>query len=890
MVQGLTDQEVAERRSRGLGNSAPPSTARTVRDILRANIFTSINLIIFSIALALAVLGNLGDAITSGGLVFINAVVGIIQELRAKRQLDRIALLNQPKALVLRRVANGADARADARADAPADAAPANVELAVDPSELVKDDLLVLKPGEQAVLDGVIVDGTAEVDESLLTGESDLIVKQPGDAVLSGSFCVTGRAIYRAERVGMHSYANQLTGKARAFKAVKTPLQREIDFVLRLLMMIALVIGFMMFVSSVVNNLPTLRSVQAAAVIAGIVPNGLVMAILVAYSLGAVRIARQGALVQQTNAIESLSHVDVLCTDKTGTLTANRIRYHSCVPLDADEATLLRAAAAFAHSGATANRTSEALALALSGRRMPVADEVPFSSARKWSAIAFDADDLRGAFVMGAPDVLRDHLRPGHDFDRHMRALAEQGLRVLLFAHRPDVIRLHDGRGEVALPQGLIPLGLLIFDDELRPEARETVERFRKAGVQLKVISGDDPDTVAALARQAGFPADVKSYSGLELAAMSSAEFTQAAEEGTIFGRITPEQKERLVDALQSRGRYVAMIGDGVNDVLALKKAKLGIAMQSGTSATRGVADMVLLDDSFAALVPALSEGRRIVNGMRDILSLFLTRCFYVALIIIATGFVGVGFPFGPRNITLLTLLTVGIPTIALAYWAEPAVVRGRLLRSVWSFVIPAALSVLVFGLVIYVITFGVVDGRVLTQLITPSDIAAFQEAVAGAYQVDVSTPQRFSFEVANIAAQSIITLFSLMSGLMLVVFIRPPFRFLAGGRPYSGDKRMTVLALGLFVIFVLGWNITLLRRFFAVAIPPDLAVLATILAFTAVWAATLLLLWKQRWFERFLLGRNVVPPAAPTSVEPAAADAPRVRPAQPARTMHRQS
>ena len=862
-IKGLTEQEVAERRERGLGNPAPPSTGRTVGDILRQNIFTSINIIIFSIALALAALGNIGDAVTSGGLVFINAVVGIIQELRAKRQLDRIALLSRPKALVLRR---------DSAADDPR-AREVGVERAVDPSELVKDDILILYPGEQVVLDGVIVEGLAEVDESLLTGESDLVPKQTGDRVLSGSFCVTGRALYRAERVGVQSYANRLAGKARAFRAVRTPLQREIDFVLRLLMMIALVIGFLMFVSSVVNRLPTIRSVQAAAVIAGIVPNGLVMAILVAYSLGAVRIARRGALVQQTNAIESLSHVDVLCTDKTGTLTANRINYHSCVPAGLSEAALESIAADFAASATTINRTSEALIHALNGQKRPFVDEVPFSSARKWSGLVFDDEHYRGAYVMGAPEVLIGALAARPDeLEGHVRSLARRGLRVLLFAHQPDVLTLHDPRGDVALPGGLVALGLLVFSDELRPEARTTVERFRQAGIRLKVISGDDPDTVAALARQAGFPDQVKGYSGFELEKMPPAMFAQAAEEGVIFGRITPEQKERLVDALQSRGHYVAMIGDGVNDVLALKKARLGIAMQSGSSATRGVADIVLLDDSFAALVPAFTEGQRIVNGMKDIFSLFLTRCFYVAMIIVATGFVGMGFPFGPRNITLLTLLTVGIPTIALAYWARPAAVKGRLMRSVWPFVVPASLSVLAFGLIVYVIAFGMVDGRMLNNLITPQDIAAFQEAVADAYRMDVSTPERLSFQVANVAAQSVVTLFSLMSGLLLVVFVQPPFRFLAGGRPYSGDKKMSLLALGLFLTFLAGWNIPFLRRFFAVAIPPDPLVLATILIFTLAWATVLLLIWKRRWYERFLLGRNLVAPAAPSVVPPKAA------------------
>ncbi len=844
-THGLTEADVQDRKRRGLVNTPPPPTTRTTGDILRANIFTSINVIIFSIALALIALGRVADGITSGGLVFINSVVGIVQEMRAKRQLDQIALINRPKAIALRR--RSADAHDE--------------EMHLDPAELVQDDVLVLQPGEQAVLDGEVIEGRADIDESLLTGESDLIAKQQGDAVLSGSFCVNGRALYRATKVGKESYANQLAGKARAFKSVKTPLQKEIDFTLRILMVIALVIGFFMLVSALVNQLPLASSVAAAAVIAGIVPNGLVLAVLVAYSLGAVRIAQKGALVQQTNAIESLSNVDVLCTDKTGTLTANQISFHSAVPLGVDEPTLKRIAGDYAHSVTSSNKTNDALKAALQGRTLPALDEVPFSSARKWSALVFDEGDLRGVLAMGAIEMLRDHLCAGCDLDETVQPLTEQGLRVVLLAHQPSATTLHDAQGNVALPCNMQPLGLLIFADVLRADAKETIQKFRDAGIRIKVISGDDPNTVAALAKQAGFPAEMKLYSGLDLATMPDPVFTQAAEDGTIFGRITPEQKEKLVDALRSRGHYVAMIGDGVNDVLSLKKAQLGIAMQSGSAATRGVADMVLLNDSFASLAPAFTEGQRIVNGMRDILNLFLTRCFYVALIIVATGFVGVGFPFGPRNITLLTAMTVGLPTVMIAYWAKPAPVRGGLLRSVWSFVMPASLTMVVFGLIVYVLAFSFVDRSLQFATVAPADIIAFQREVAGIYDLNLGSSSEVAFLVANIFAQNAVTIFSLLAGLLLTVFVMPPYRFLAGGRPYSGDKRMMWLAIGLFIVFLIGWNIPLLRFFFSVILLPDMTVLALILVATLAWAAVLLFLWRQRIYERFVLGRNITPP-----------------------------
>jgi len=725
----------------------------------------------------------------------------------------------------------------------------------------VEDDVLVLQPGEQAVQDGELIEGSAELDESLLTGESDLIAKKIGDTVMSGSFCVTGRALYRATKVGKESYANQLAGKARAFRSVKTPLQKEVDFTLRILMVIALVIGFFMLVSALVNQLPLVSSVAAAAVIAGIVPNGLVLAILVAYSLGAVRIAQKGALVQQTNAIESLSNVDVLCTDKTGTLTANKISFHSVVPLQADEPTLKQIAGDFAHSNPTSNKTNDALAAALQGRQLSVVDSVPFSSARKWSAIALDHDEMRGVLAMGAVEMLRDRLCAGCDLDATVQPLTEQGLRVVLLAHQPNATSLHDAQGNIDLPCDMQPLGLLAFADVLRADARETIQSFRDAGIRIKVISGDDPNTVAALAKQAGFPNDMRLYSGIEMADMDDAVFAEAAAEGTIFGRITPEQKEKLVDALRGRGHYVAMIGDGVNDVLSLKKAQVGIAMQSGTSATRGVADMVLLNDSFASLAPAFTEGQRIVNGMRDILNLFLTRCFYVALIIVATGFVGVGFPFGPRNITLLTAMTVGLPTIMLAYWAKPAPVRGGLLRSVWSFVMPASLTMVVFGLIVYVLAFNFVDRSLQIAAVAPQDIIAFRQEVAGIYDLDLNNLNSFTFQVANIFAQNAVTIFSLLAGLLLTVFVQPPYRFLAGGRPYSSDKRMMWLAIGLFCVFLVGWNIPFLRFFFSIIVLPDMTVLALIVLATLAWAIVLLFLWRQRVYERFVLGRNITPP-----------------------------
>jgi len=586
VICGLDEAEVRTRRARGEGNEYHLPTSRSLADILRENVFTLINLILFTLGGMLVALGRVSEGLTSVSLIFMNVVVGLIQEVRAKRKLDRIALLTRPTITVMR----------DGH------------EESVDPSELVRGDVVVVRPGDQIVVDGIIVGkGTIEVDESLLTGESDLVPKHAGDNVLSGSFVVTGTALYVARRVGAKSFANSVAAEARAFRVVKTPLQRDVDFVIRLLMMIAMFFGFLLAVSSVLADLPLLRSVQTATVIAGLVPNGLFFMVIVAYAMGAVRIMGRGALIQQSNSVESLSNVNVLCMDKTGTLTANRITFHDVYPIGIDKDELEHLLGDFACSASVTNRTSEALAAALDGQVRHILDDVPFSSARKWSAMTFSDDTRRGVYVLGAPEMLIPHLQENGALPDQAAVWADAGLRVLLFAYHPEVVFLHDSQQQPVLP-ALTALGLVSFSDELRPEAESTLAKFAHAGIALKVISGDSPHTVAALARQAGLSGSPGVVSGMDLAGMDDARFEQAALDATIFGRVTPQQKEKLVNSLRKHGYYVAMIGDGVNDVLSLKKANLGIAMESGSSATRSVADLVLLHDSFAALPHAFLE------------------------------------------------------------------------------------------------------------------------------------------------------------------------------------------------------------------------------------------------------------------------------------------
>lgn len=827
-LSGLSESEVAARRARGQGNNVRIETSRSYSDIIRSNVFNLMNIILFVIGALMVVIGRAGEAFTSVGLIVLNIVIGIYQEIRAKRQLDQIALLTRPRITVIR----------DSQ------------EKTVDPTELVIGDLIVVRAGDQIVVDGTVVgDGRIDVDESLLTGESDLIPKTAGVEVLSGSFCVTGTVMVEATRVGAESFANKLTANARQFRVMKTPLQSEINFILRLLMLLAGFIGFLMLMGSIVSAVPLMRQVQIAAVVAGLVPNGLFFMVVLAYAMGALRIVQRGALVQQTNAVESLSNVTVLCMDKTGTLTANRIHYQDVYPLGIPKPDLERLLGDFASSASANNKTGEAILNALKGAKRLVKDEVPFSSARKWSALAFDDEQMRGVYVLGALEMLTPYLTLESAAHDQIAAWSEQGLRVLVFAHNPDVTTLHTGE-EPHLPP-LKALGILSFGDELRPQLKETLAGFLESGISLKVISGDNPQTVAALAKQAGFPGDLKYISGTELDAMDNAQLSQVVAETTVFGRITPQQKERLVEALRGIGHYVAMIGDGVNDVLSLKKANMGIAMQSGTSATRAVADMILLNDSFGALPPAFIEGQRIVNGMSDILRLFLTRVIYVALLIIAVNVIGLGFPFVPKHVSLLVFLTVGIPTFGLAVWARPGSKAGRsLIREVLHFVIPAGFSIFFFGLIVYVIAFYFSASWLDLRQITPADIQDFQRYSGITY--DISGREAYILEVSQLVAQTSLTVFTLFSGLLLIVFVEPPLTFFVGGDRYSGDRRPAYLALAMLAVYAVIALVEPLRRFFELITLPYTVYLIIALV-TLVWAFVLRQAWRARWLERFL-------------------------------------
>lgn len=817
-LPGLSDREAATRRAAGQGNDIPIQTSRTYWDILRDNLFTFINGVYFFLSLVLIVLGRASDVLVLAFVILLNVVINVIQEIRAKKKLDKIALVTRPKASVIR----------------------AGKERSLDPTEIVVGDVLVVHPGDQIVVDGSVVgEGEIKVDESLLTGESDLIPKQAGDPVYSGSFCVSGTACYEAEQVGANSLASKMTAEARKFRKVLTPLQRQINIMIRLLLGVAILLGLITTLRIGLGVASLTAGIQNIAVIVGLVPSGLYLMITLAYAFGAVRIAQQSALVQQANAVESISNVNVMCLDKTGTLTANRINLQTVYPVDIDVAKLETLLGQYAASATSSNKTNEAIANALPREKYAVKTEIPFGSAHKWSAIGFE--HTPGLYILGAPEILGTSMLLQADLQAYIRAGADQGLRVLLFAYSPTETTLQDAAGNPILPSDLQPLGILRFGDELRPDARQTLAEFRQAGIQIKVISGDNPATVAALAKQAGLSDDIIAVSGQELAQMDEAVFTQTAEDGTIFGRITPEQKAQLVKSLQSRNYYVAMMGDGVNDVLSLKQANVGIAMESGSQATRGVADIVLLKDTFGALPKIFLEGQRIRNGVADISKLFMVRIFSFILAIVAVGMIALSFPFGIKTSTIVTFLTVGIPPFFVTLWAKPGKPNRAEGRPFLHFVLPATLTLTVASVLVYLFFLAENIGPVFEWL---NGAIPFEQLGRQITRQDIVRAQW-------VAETALITM-QVLGGLLLIPFLKPPATAWVGGEPLNRDWRYSVLAALVFLIYCLILGVPFLRNFFELY-PIDLLHNLGIGLVALIWALVVRLTWRKALLDRFL-------------------------------------
>ncbi|MGY1773577.1 HAD-IC family P-type ATPase [Blastococcus sp. SYSU D00813] len=817
---GLSAAEAEARRRRGEANTAVRGSSRSYARILRTNVFSFFNVILFVIGAALLALGRYSDAFTSVGLGLVNAAISAVQEIRAKRKLDRLQLLSRGRVTVVR---DGRDAE-------------------VLPHEVVRGDVLHLRPGDQVVVDGPVLDGgQLEVDESLLTGESEALLKRPGDDLLSGSVCVGGDGHQLARDVGAAAYAGRLTAEVRQVSTDATPLQRRIAFVVRLVMVLVGLMSATILAQAALEGFSLVRTVQTTAVLSGLVPYGLFFLVAVAYTVGAARSAGRGALVQQVNAVESVSNVDVVCTDKTGTLTTGRLSLAEVVPLGPlPAAEAGRLVGSVARSAGAANLTTAALAEALPGDAEPVLEEVPFSSSLRWSAVRTAA----GVLVLGAPDRLAPQLAGPPPTDA-VTARTSQGLRVLVAARAVDPgVPLRDDSGRPRLPE-LEPLALLVLADELRPGVPEAIARFAADGTELKVVSGDDPATVAALARQAGLDG-VDPVSGAQLDGLPDAEFDAVVARASVFGRIAPEQKERLVASLRRQGRYVAMIGDGVNDARALKRAQVGVAMRSGSAVTRDVADIVLTDDSLAALAPAQHEGRRIIAGIGTSMQVFLARVGTQGLVILAVTMLGLGFPYSPANVGL-TLLTVGLPTLFLTAWARPARPDPHLLTNLWRFVVPAMVVTAAAGVAVYAYHYTtLLDGFTDDQV--PDVLVDAFERFTGLSSDDIG----FTEAAATIGAQTALSTFVSYAAFLLILFLRPPHRFFASWTSPDGDRRPAVLVAALVVVFSAGLFVPWFTTYFGLT---DAArpVFETVVPALLVWFALLSAAYRFRVLERVL-------------------------------------
>ena len=653
---GLSKAEAAERRARGLGNEGGEPASRSVAEILRANIFTRFNLILGVLLAVILAVGAPQDGLF--GLVLVaNSLIGIGQELRAKRTLDRLAVLSAPRVRVIR------------------DGAPGEIAVA----DLVSGDMVALRPGDQLVADGVVRESSGlQADESLLTGESDPVGKQPGDRLLSGSFVVAGSGAYQATGVGAQAYARQLAAEARRFTLVRSELIEGTNRMLRYVTWALVPVAAVLLASQLHAGEPVQGALTGTvAALVGMVPQGLVLLTSIAFGVAAVTLARWRVLVQQLPAVEGLARVDVVCFDKTGTLTdgtitfAKLIRLDGCAPAEA-------ALGALAHDPA-ANTTLAAIGLAFPPPRgWERQDSVPFSAERKWSAASFAG---HGTWVLGAPELVTC-TGPGTYLAKAGR-LTVAGQRVLVLAHSPEP--LHDAE----LPPDVRAVALISLTERLRPDAASAVGYFAAQGVAVKLISGNSARTVGAVARRAGVIGPGGAMDARDLPA-DPAELGRLLEQRSVFGRVTPHQKQAMVKALQARGHTVAMTGDGVNDVLALKLADIGIAVGSAAPAAKAVAELVLLDGRFATLPGVVAEGRRVTANIERVAGLFITKTVWAALLALAVGGALLPFPFLPRHLTIIDTLAIGVPSFFLALAPNRRRYRPGFTRRVLWFAIPA--------------------------------------------------------------------------------------------------------------------------------------------------------------------------------------------------------
>jgi cation-transporting ATPase E len=760
VTAGLSETEAATRRA-ARREPSEPAASRSTRTIVRANTLTPFNAILVALGLLTLTFGDWRDALFLG-IIVTNTGIGIWQELRAKQKLDALAALVAPQATVVR------------------DGEPRLLHV----SEVVEGDLVRLAPGDQVVADGLLLTSSGlRLDESILTGESAPVERSKGAEVRSGSFVVEGSGSFEVAAVGAESYAERLAGTAREFRHPRSPLERSIDRLLYILLAVMVPLGIMLIVALAKQDVGIGDAVDTAvAGMVTLVPEGLILLVSVTFAAGALRMARAGALSQQLNAVESLASVDTLCVDKTGTLTTASLRLVEVLPATGTSAEELDAALGrYAASAEARNPTLNAIAAALPAAAEPVGETVPFLSRRRWSG-----QEIGGVnFVLGAPELF-----PLGELAAVAAANQEAGRRVVGFGRSDRSFPAADDAG----PSGLRTLGLAILAEELRPETPETIAFLLEQGVEVVVLSGDAATTVGSIAADAGIPALEPPLDGETLPA-SDVELDRLSGSLSVVGRISPEGKRRVVESLRRNGRYVAMIGDGVNDVPALKASRLSIAQGSGTQMAKAVSDIVLVNGDFAAIPAMVAEGRRILRNIQRVTKLFVTKSVFAAFVIVAIGITPTDYPLLPRHLTLVGALTVGIPAFFLALAPSEGPWRtDDFLREVGRFAVPAGVAAGLGVTTSYLIAVNVFD----LGLLQSRTVATSTLVVIGLYLV-------LALEATSTLRARLVGLLcaGLFAVYVAVLLLPGPRRFFELAIPNSGALLLIILGAGIAIGFL---------------------------------------------------------------------------------------
>ena len=781
-MTGLTNEQVQERIAEGKVNANENPNTRTYKQIIRENTLTFFNFLNLVLLVLVLFVRSYKNSMFMG-IILINTVIGIIQEVRAKKTIDKLAILTESKTVVLRE----------------------GKKWNISTEKLVIDDLIFLKTGDQVPADVKILEGSVEVNESLLTGESDNLVKNPGDELFSGSFVTSGEACCQVIHVGKDNYASQITSEAKEFKRHNSELRNSLNAILKVISIIIVPLGAMLFYKQYYIVGDTLKDsvVNMVAAVLGMIPEGLVLLTSVALTLGSMVLATKKTLVQELYCIETLARVDTLCLDKTGTITEGTMKVED-VQLyesgqDSGEKTIDTDAETEAGSDSMEDATSEADKKKLQEmehimenlmsvlhdqnatadalrKRFPAKSDlklvhaIPFSSDRKYSGAVFEG---KGTYLMGAAQFLFPE--GNEELLAHCSTYAEEGFRILILAHSDEETE------STKLPAGLEPVGLFLITDVIREEAPDTLAFFDSQGVDLKVISGDDPVTVSAIAKKAGLK-NADHY--IDATTITTPEEMQrAVAECSVFGRVTPQQKKQMVQALQAQKHTVAMTGDGVNDVLALKEADCSIAMAAGSDAAKNIANVVLLDSNFGAMPHIVNQGRRVVNNIRSAASMFLIKTIFSVLLSLITIFFGDAYPFEPIQMSLISACAVGIPTFLLTQENNYDKIDHTFLRHVFMNAFPAAVTITGCVFTIMLVCQNVYHSNTMLNtacvLVTGWNYMAALRTVyspLNTYRKVIIYGMQFVFFGGAVILQNLLTLGSLEFGMIILVFLLMTF------------------------------------------------------------------------------------------------------------------